>query len=36
VDAATISTWETGKFNPERENMNRLNELLLNELKGLF
>ena len=30
VDGATISTWETGKFNPEGANLNRLKEILSN------
>ena len=28
VDAATISTWETGKFKPGKENLKLLNEII--------
>jgi len=32
VDAATISTWETGKFKPDDANLKRLKEILSNGL----
>ena len=36
VDPATVSTWETGKFKPDWQNLNRLNEMLSKQPQELF